>query len=199
MTINGLAQGFETDGDWETMELTPAGIKFRGDMTQMQVFYGIYGYGVTHSVTFRNLEVQGCFVLDAGMATGGGWFLAEDTGGLGNVTPGGKATFGFVAKQKNESSTGNLVFQYNTDGIDLKSSNYDWVNVATAQAMFEGVGRLNGMDGFKFRVRAVDGDKIGTGTDRFEIRIWTTGGDFASPTHRAEGDLGGGQIVVHKK
>ena len=47
--------------------------------------------------------------------------------------------------------------------------------------------------------RAVDGDKIGTGTDRFEIRIWTGTDNFDSPTYRAEGDLGGGQIVVRKK
>ena len=39
------------------------------------------------------------------------------------------------------------------------------------------------------------------GSDRFHIRIWDTslGGSLESPTYRAEGDLGGGQIVVHKK
>ena len=60
MTINGLNQGFETDGDWETMELSPAGMTFTGDMTQMQVFYGLYGYGATHSVTFEDITVTGC-------------------------------------------------------------------------------------------------------------------------------------------
>jgi len=57
MTINGLDQGFETDGDWNTMELTPAGMTFTGDMTQMQVFYGIYGYGAVHTVQFGDLVV----------------------------------------------------------------------------------------------------------------------------------------------
>lgn len=64
MTINGLNQGFETDSpaNWNTMELSPAGMTFTGDMAQMQVFYGLYGYGATHSVAFRDITVTGCLV-----------------------------------------------------------------------------------------------------------------------------------------
>jgi hypothetical protein len=60
--INGLSQGFEVDGNWDTMELSPAGLTFAGDMTQMQIFYGIYGYGdnVTHKVNFTNISATGC-------------------------------------------------------------------------------------------------------------------------------------------
>ncbi|MFX1530592.1 MAG: hypothetical protein ACFFBC_05730 [Promethearchaeota archaeon] len=57
LTINGLDQGFETDGDWKTMELSPGGMTFFGDMENMQVFYGLYGYGATHSVSFLDLTV----------------------------------------------------------------------------------------------------------------------------------------------
>ncbi len=57
MTVNGLDQGFEVDGNWNTMELTPAGMTFTGDMTQMQVFYGLYGYGATHVVQFGDIGV----------------------------------------------------------------------------------------------------------------------------------------------
>jgi len=63
MTINGLDQGFETNGNWNDMELTPAGMTFTGDMTRMQVFYGLYGYGATHSVAFQDITVQGCGYL----------------------------------------------------------------------------------------------------------------------------------------
>jgi len=63
MTINGLDQGFETDGNWNTIELTPAGMTFSGDMTKMQVFYGLYGYGATHSVAFEDITVEGCLYL----------------------------------------------------------------------------------------------------------------------------------------
>jgi hypothetical protein len=200
MTINELAQGFETDGNWNTMELSPAGMTFTGDMTQMQVFYGLYGYGATHTVAFNGVTVTGCLVLEEGLATGGGWFIPESNA-KGLINLGKKATFAFVAKQKSGNSTGNLEFQYHGDGLNLKSTSYDWVTVASTQAMFEGIGNLNGEPGYKFRVRAVDGNQLGGGAlDRFEIRIWTGNSDsYENPTYRAEGNLGGGQIVVHKK
>jgi len=75
MSINGLDQGFETDGNWSTMELSPAGMTFTGDMTQQQVFYGIYGYGATHSVSFQDITVQACFgdPPDKDACKDGGW------------------------------------------------------------------------------------------------------------------------------
>lgn len=66
MTINGLNQGFEVDGNWNTMELTPAGMTFSGDMAKMQVFYGLYGYGATHSVNFNNITATGYFIPEPG-------------------------------------------------------------------------------------------------------------------------------------
>ena len=200
-TINGESQGFYLDPTYSSTDPPseqPVGKSFTADdLSQMLVFLGRGGGG--GSVIVSELTVTGCPLLEEGMATGGGWFIVEDTGGLGNVTPGGKASFGFVAKLKNDVSTGQVVFQYKTDDITLKSSSYDWVKLSTVQVMFEGVGTLNGEDGIKFRVRAVDGEELGTGVDRFEIRIWTPLDDYLSPTHRAEGNLMGGQIVVHKK
>jgi hypothetical protein len=61
MTINDLSQGFETNNDWQTMELAPAGMTFTGDMTQMQIFHGLYGYGdeAEHSVAFKDITIEG--------------------------------------------------------------------------------------------------------------------------------------------
>jgi len=59
MTINRLDQGFETDGNWKTMELTPAGMTFTGDMEHLRVFYGLHGYGATHTVAFKDITVNG--------------------------------------------------------------------------------------------------------------------------------------------
>ena len=59
MSIEGLDQGFETDGNWNTIELTPAGMTFTGDMKHLRIFYGLYGYGATHSVSFNNIVVEG--------------------------------------------------------------------------------------------------------------------------------------------
>jgi len=59
MAINTLNQGFETDGNWQTMELSPAGMTFTGDMEHLRVFFGLAGYGATHSVDFNNIIVSG--------------------------------------------------------------------------------------------------------------------------------------------
>lgn len=57
MNIRGLDQGFETDGNWNTIELTPAGMTWTGDMHHLLVFYGLYGYGATHTAEFSDITV----------------------------------------------------------------------------------------------------------------------------------------------
>jgi len=59
MTINGLSQGFETDGDWQTVEMAPAGVTFTCDLETLQVFFGLYGYGAMHAAAFRDITVDG--------------------------------------------------------------------------------------------------------------------------------------------
>jgi hypothetical protein len=178
----------------------PAGISFDTDetkMSSMQVF--VSGNPGNGAIVVRDLTVTGCLVLEDGMATGGGWFIPETASAHGLVNPGGKATFGFVAKQKDSKSSGQLEFQYHADGLNLKSTSYNWVTLSNTQVIFQGEGRLNDEEGYKFRVWAFDGDKAGGQPDRFTIRIWTGSDSYESPTYRAEGDLGGGQVVVHKK
>lgn len=60
MTVNGESQGFY-DPNWYDGEpnVYPAGMTFTGDMTHLQVFYGLYGYGATHTVSFTDIEVTG--------------------------------------------------------------------------------------------------------------------------------------------
>jgi hypothetical protein len=60
MTINGEPQGFYDPG-WHSgpADLMPAGMTFTGDMKHLQVFYGLYGYGATHSVVFEGITAQG--------------------------------------------------------------------------------------------------------------------------------------------
>lgn len=60
MTVNGLVQGFEVDGDWNTIELTPAGMTWSGDMTQLQVFYGLTCQVVASTIAFNSITVTGC-------------------------------------------------------------------------------------------------------------------------------------------
>lgn len=134
-----------------------------------------------------------------GMATGGGWFIPEEDKATGLVALGSRASFGFVAKQKDNVSSGNLQFIYHGDNLNLASTSYDWVALSATQVMFEGIGTINGIPGYRFRVAAFDGDQTGGQPDRFTIRIWTGSDNWDAPTYRAEGNLGGGQIVVHKK
>ena len=61
MVVNGVVQGFYVP-NWHDgpPDLYPAGMTFTGDMTQMQVFYGLYGYGAEHSISFEHIAVVGC-------------------------------------------------------------------------------------------------------------------------------------------
>jgi hypothetical protein len=60
MTIGGEPQGFYVPG-WHSgpADLMPAGMTFTGDMKHLQVFYGLYGYGATHTVVFEDITAQG--------------------------------------------------------------------------------------------------------------------------------------------
>jgi len=60
MTINGEPQGFYVP-NWHSgpVDLTPAGMTFTGDMEHLRVFYGLYGYGATHTVAFEDIAVDG--------------------------------------------------------------------------------------------------------------------------------------------
>jgi len=196
----GIGTGFYTAWKPTGPDYYPTGISFDTDeakMGTMQVF--VEGSSDSGSIIVKDLTVTGYLVLDEGTATGGGWFIAENDGNFVGTTPGGKATFGFMAKQKTGTSSGQLEFQYHADSLNLKSASYEWVTISSTQAIFEGTGILNGADGYRFRVWAFDGDKAGGQPDRFTIRIWIASNSYESPTHRAEGDIGGGQIVVHKK
>ncbi len=60
MTVNGEPQGFYVP-NWHAgpPDLWPAGMNFTGDMKHLQVFYGLYGYGATHTVVFEDISVDG--------------------------------------------------------------------------------------------------------------------------------------------
>ncbi len=219
---DGSWGGYGGTGQGVGIDNTPSNINLYGNLIYDNTGYGIRNYstvsimaeynwwgdisGPYHSTNHSgiggevsdNVDFDPWIGMDSGSGTasGGGWFIPDIWHG---IAPGGKATFGFVARDKKGDVSGHLEFQYHADGLNLKSISYDSVKVSATQAMFEGVGTINGEGSYRFRVRAVDGDKLGTCTDRFEIRIWMNSDSFDMPTYRAEGDLSGGQIVVHKK
>lgn len=135
---------------------------------------------------------------NGGHATGGGWFYPDSESSLsGNY----KATFGFVAKYKAGSSTGNLEFQYHDpeNSINLKSNTIDWLTISEVSAIFQGTGTINGEEGYTFRVNAKDSGESGSG-DYFDIKIWDNPDtETLEPAYKAKNYLEGGNIIVHKK
>ncbi|UCG58876.1 MAG: hypothetical protein JSU70_05050, partial [Phycisphaerales bacterium] len=129
-----------------------------------------------------------------GFATGGGWFLPDSESTL----PGGKAEFGFVAKYKQGSSTGNLEFQYKAAEINLKSTTIDWLVISGVSAQFQGTATINGSGLYTFHVMAKDNGEPGVDADHFNIRIWEGTDTEADPIHKAKNTIAGGNIKVHK-
>jgi hypothetical protein len=76
ITVNGEDQGFYDPGWYDgTPNVYPAGRSFTGDMTKMQVFYGIWGYGAVHSADFNSIVARG-YKVDVPYAE---WYWAPDT------------------------------------------------------------------------------------------------------------------------
>ncbi len=133
---------------------------------------------------------------NGGFATGGGWVNVTnpEEGDLG------RANFGFIAKYKNNSSTGNLEFQYHDGGINLKSQSIDWLVISSVSAQFEGVGTIKHLPGtYTFRVNCTDNKKNGK-PDKFTIKIWEGTDTDGDPVYKAlNQELAGGNVLVKKK
>ncbi|MBI4550758.1 MAG: DUF5011 domain-containing protein [Candidatus Latescibacteria bacterium] len=143
----------------------------------------------------------------AGFVTGGGWFTSPPGAYPANPTLTGKATVGFVSKYLPGATipSGNTQFQFKAGDLTFKSTQYEWLVVAGAQAKFKGSGTINGSGSYTFQVSATDGQVSGGGgVDKFRIKIQGPGGmvydnqsgagDDAEPTTALEG----GSIVIHK-
>ena len=162
---------------------------------------GVYTLTITAIDNAGNevTETRQFVVFDptGGFATGGGWINPDGDSTLPSTEE--KASFGFVAKySKKKGATGNLEFQYQLEGINLKSTTIDWVGINSTSAEFQGTGTLNGEGVYTFRVRVTDNGEPGT-EDHFDIKIWEGTDTEADPVHRAKNTLAGGNIVIHKK
>ena len=146
-------------------------------------------------------EYQYVVVYDpsAGFVTGGGWIDSPAGAYTADTSLTGKANFGFVSKYKKGQSTptGNTEFQFKAGNLNFHSDSYDWLVVAGDKAIYKGEGTINGTSDCKFMLSAIDGD-----TDMFRIKIWE-GDDSIIYDNGWDGrvgtELGGGQIVIHKK
>lgn len=145
---------------------------------------------------------------EGGFITGGGWITSPAGAYVPDTTLAGKATFGFVSKYQKGATvpTGNTEFQFKVAKLNFKSTSYDWLVIAGAQAKYKGTGTINGEGNYGFMLSAVDGAIKGDNIDKFRIKIWDkASGEIvydnqigASEDAEPTTAIGGGSIVVHK-
>jgi WD40-like Beta Propeller Repeat len=141
----------------------------------------------------------------AGSTDGAGWIVpGGPTSEPGDVLPRldgvQKALFGFTAKYRTPSSVapaGTLTFSYGSR-FKLQSTELLWLAVRDGGTAFlGGFASIQGMYGeFSFVAVIIDGASPAS-ADRFELRVYESGTDIASPTplFAASGDAGG-QIQI---
>jgi hypothetical protein len=107
--------------------------------------------------------------------TGGGQFDSPPGALISDPSITGKAGFGFVSKYQKGAIIpgGNTQFRFHAGDLNFKSTDYKWLVVAGAKAMFKGSGKINGGGNYGFLISAIDGEQPGGGgVDRFRIKIW---------------------------
>ena len=144
-----------------------------------------------------------------GFVTGGGRIMSPEGALSADPTLSGPATFGFVSKYLKGASvpTGNTQFIFHAAGFEFKSTSYEWLVISGARAQYKGQGSVNGTDGFKFMLTAVDGAVTGGGgTDRMRLKVTDSADVVVYDTGLGADDggdpaiiLDGGSIIVHKK
>ncbi len=171
---------------------------------------GVYEACVRGTDADRNMgtfEQEGACTLiviydpNGSFVTGGGWITSPAGAYKGDETLSGKANFGFVSKYKKGTTvpTGNTQFQFDTVGLEFKSSEYEWLVVAGALAQHKGSGTINDTGDFGFLLTAKDSAiSGGPATDTFRIKIWEVGGSvvYDNGTDQA---IDGGNIKIHIK
>ncbi len=133
------------------------------------------------------------FDPSAGFVTGGGWINSPAGAYAADPPLSGKASFGFVAKYQKGANlpSGNTEFQFKVGDLNFKSTSYDWLVVAGTQAIFKGVGTVNGQGSYMFMITADDDSP-----DTFRIKILD--GETVIYDVGSQLTLGGGSIVIHK-
>lgn len=119
---------------------------------------------------------------DGAFITGGGLIDSPPGALTANPAVTGKAIFGFMSRYHKGANTptGNTQFRFNAGDLAFRSDSYDWLVVAGARAQFKGAGEINGVDGYRFFITAIDADQNTQDAfevDRFRIKIWDASND----------------------
>lgn len=85
----------------------------------------------------------------------------------------GPAKFSVSAKFAKGMPSGQVAFDLKAGNLAFRSATIDALRLTESGAAIEGTGTVNGVDGYRFIVRVVDGQASGgSAADAFHIRIW---------------------------
>ena len=114
--------------------------------------------------------------------TGGGWIIGTASGA--------KGTFGLSAGTTNNVPWGSLTYKDHGDGFSFQSTSITSYATGTAanSRHIEGIGQVNGVDGYTFCADVTDNGDPGT-NDVFDLSV--------SDGYQAGGALGGGNIQIN--
>jgi hypothetical protein len=143
---------------------------------------GVYSLQVRGADEMGNAASEKAVVLivydpENGFVKGEGWLDSPQGAFADNLSLAGKASFKFIAKYKKKANipSGETEFVFAPADMTFKSTSYDWLVVSGAEALYKGVGTINGEDKYGFELIVVDEKfKREGGLDKFRIKIWNT-------------------------
>jgi len=147
---------------------------------------------------------------NGGFVTGGGWIDVREGSYPADGTLAGRANFGFNSQYKKGATvpTGETEFQFKVGNLNFHSTKYDFLVVSGFKSQYKGVGDVNGVPGFSFRLTAYDGALMSpSGFDKFRIKISDATGAVIFDNRLGMSDdidaadpqtISGGSIVIHK-
>ncbi|MCJ7819152.1 MAG: PKD domain-containing protein, partial [Syntrophales bacterium] len=135
---------------------------------------------------------------EGGFVSGDGWIDSPAGAYAPDPALTGKATFSFVSKYKKGANvpTGNLEFKVQAADLNFRADSYEWLVITGSDyGMFKGVGSINGMGEYKFKVWTGENE-----ADTFRIKIWTED-EFGIETviydNGMDQAMSGGSIELH--
>jgi hypothetical protein len=141
---------------------------------QMNVTDQIGATGTADAVGGVNSLVV-IFDPNGGYVTGGGWIDSPPGAFVADPELTGKVNFGFVSKYfKNAlNPKGETEFDFRVADFRFNALNFDSLVVSGPRIQYTGFGKVNGGDGYRFILTAIDGQASGGGgVDKFRMKIW---------------------------
>ncbi|MEM9464772.1 MAG: hypothetical protein AAGA90_05345, partial [Actinomycetota bacterium] len=136
---------------------------------------GVYTVTVTITDAAGNVDTsvfEFAVVFDPdsrGRVAGAGWYWSGPEAYVDEEPWGGPAFFGYRARYRNNSDTPSGKTKLHLLGeFFFKSTSYDYLIVNDTMAVAEGVGKIDGQSGYRFRVQGIDNGRH----DFFQISIW---------------------------